>query len=236
MSHFTIDLFAAASDPEAARYRILARLKDAQSAFSRSCVYPHLGELVRVRRDLTALMDGIDQHRATARPGRAVGVDWETMKVVHAHDDAPLLAEDLARWALPLVEHAIDEGRTLYEFADSHAELAAVGLVPSYTSEGFLIVPDAAPTAGMRALRYQISALTGADGEYRSLKTTHVDVDLNPLATPSVWKDQLREANPDLPTPATFRLDADVSFPAEETMVPLAKRKLLAFVRAWGVA
>jgi hypothetical protein len=236
MPDFPLALFAAASDPEAARYRILARLQDARGAFTRSCVYPHLAELVRVRRAVAELLDGLDRHRSAARPGPAVGVDWEAMRIVHASDEPPLLAEDLARWALPLLDAAIDEGRTLYEFADAHAALAAVGLVPAYKSEGFLIVPSENAAEPLRALRYQISALAGADGEYRSLCTTPVDVQLDPLAPPATWKERLTAASPDLPTPATFRLDADVPFPAEETLVPLAKRKLLAFVRAWGEA
>ena len=45
-----------------------------------------------------------------------------------------------------------------------------------------------------------------------------------------------READPDLPNPATYRLDSDLVFPVEETMLPIAKRKLLRLVTDHGEA
>ncbi|MFN3595669.1 MAG: hypothetical protein ACK41D_00185 [Rubricoccaceae bacterium] len=228
-------LFAAAGDPEAARYRILAGLQEARHAFARSRVYPHLAGLVALRRDLEAFLDGLGRHRG-AQPGRVAGVDWEAGTLRYAPDEAapPLLAEDLAAWALPLLADAIEEGRTLFEFVDQHAALAAVGLVPAYRAEGFLLVPD--EQGSVCALRYRVSALTGHDGAYRSLRTAPVEADLPPLAPPDLWKRALVEACPDLPAPATFVVESDVPFPLDETMLPVAKRKLLALVAPRGEA
>ena len=231
MPPLTLDLFAAAADPEAARYRILGGLQRARDAFRRYHIYPHLGQLVGLQGGLRAVVEGAARvERSGAGP--AVGVDWEAGRVVHAGPPAPL-AVALGRWALPRIEEAVEEGRALYEFAAAHADLAAVGLVPAYRDEGFL-----AARAGDRVhvLRYHVSALTGADGRYRGLKTAPVDVSLDPLAPPQRWKAQLAEACPDLPTPALFRLDTDVDLPLAETLVPVAKRKLLGLVQAWGEA
>ena len=41
-------------------------------------------------------------------------------------------------------------------------------------------------------------------------------------------------AAPDLPAPAAFRLDAEVDLPVDATLVPVAKRKLLGLIGAWG--
>lgn len=230
----TLDTFAAAQDPEAARYRILAGLGRARDAFRHQCVFPHLGALVRLRRELADLLEGADR-AAAAQPGRIVGVDWEAGRVVHERAVPPLLAADLARWALPRLDVVLGEGRTLYDFADRAARLDAVGLVPRYRAEGFLIVPgeDGAPG---QTVRYAVSALAGADGAYRSLRTSPAGVDLDPLAPPAVWKQALARAHPDLPAPATFRLATEIDLPVEPTMMPLAKRKLLALVQAWGEA
>jgi hypothetical protein len=157
-------------------------------------------------------------------------VDWDAGAVVYERpelDGAPL-ALDLARWTLPRLDGVIEEGRTLFEFVDSHAALASVGLVPPYQSEGFLLLPD--PAGGWRAMRYAVSALAGDDGAYRALRTIPVSVTLPPLAPPSVWKAALSEACADLPSPATFLVETDVAFPLEETVLPVAKRKLLRMV------
>ncbi|GAB5537473.1 MAG: hypothetical protein Rubg2KO_37220 [Rubricoccaceae bacterium] len=227
MPSLSLDLFAAAADEEAARYRVLSGLQDVHRAFGRTCVYPYLADLVALRRDLAVVLDGLDRLDA-AQPGTAVGIDWDSAEVEFASDRPTLLAGDLARWALPLIDEAIGEGRTLYEFANEVVALNAVGLVPSYHAEGFLLLPPEADI--VRVLRYAVSALTGPDGAYHSLRTSPLDLALDPLATPQAWKDAIREACPELPSPAAFRLASEVELPVEETLLPVAKRKLLAFV------
>ncbi len=235
MPALTLDLFAAATDPEAARYRILAGLQDARRAFARSRVYPFLADLIRVRRGLTAFLEGLDQFRE-ARPGRVTGIDWEAGTLIYDADESepPLLAADLAAWALPILTEAVEEGRTLFEFVDDHAALEAVGLLPSYQAEGYLLVPGAA--GRLVALRYAVSILADEHGRYRLLRTSPVPVDLPPMAPPRAWKEALIEADPALPNPATYRLNTDLAFPVEETMLPIAKRKLLRLVTDHGEA
>ncbi|MEM1114981.1 MAG: hypothetical protein AAF845_13125 [Bacteroidota bacterium] len=232
MSLLTLDLFARAADPEAARYRVLAGLQEARRRFAQNCVYPTLGRLVDLHRGLRDILDGAG--RVEQRPtGRAVDVDWEAGRLVHEGGPEAPVGLELARWAMPRLVGAIEEGQALYDFAAEHAAFTPVGLVPRYHAEGFLLL-DA--EAGPRALRYQVSALTGADGQYRSLRTASVPVALDPLAPPQVWKRTLAEAAPDLPAPATFCLRADLDLPVEETLLPIGKRKLLAFVQSWGAA
>ena len=235
MTALSIDLFAAATDAEAARYRILAGLHEARQAFTHSRVYPHLADLIRLRRALRAFLDGLDAYQ-DARPGRLTGIDWENGTLLYdaEDDEPPLLAADLAQWALPLLTDAIEEGRTLFEFVDGRADLEAVGLIPPYLAEGYLLVPQS--ETGLAALRYQVSVLADEQGRYRSLRTTPAQVDLAPLAPPRVWKEALVAAFPDLPNPATYRLATDVLFPIEETMLPIAKRKLLRLVTDHGIA
>jgi hypothetical protein len=233
----TLHHFAAASDEEAARYRILAGLQEARRAFGRSRVYPHLADLIRLRRALNAFLDGVDQLRE-ARPGRVTGVDWESGTLLHdpEDEDPPLLAEGLARWALPHLADVLDEGRTLFEFVDEHAALAAVGLLPAYQQEGYLLVPDEEDGAHFLALRYAVSILTDESGRYRSLRTTPVAVTLPALSPPGAWKEAFAATYPELPAPAIFRLDTDVPFPVEATVLPVAKRKLLRLVADRGEA
>ncbi len=232
MTPLSLDRFAAATDPEAARYRLLGGLQETRRAFQRYCVYPHLAQLVDLYTGLRSLLDGADRiERSSA--GAAVGVDWAAGRIVYAGPPVPLAVE-LARWALPRIVETLEEGRALYEFASEHAELAAVGLVPTYRDEGYLVVRGG--DRALRTLRYRISALTGRDGRYRSLRTSDVAVDLDPLGSPQTWKAALVASAPDLPAPATFRLDADLDLPLDATLLPLAKRKLLGLAQAWGEA
>ena len=230
MTPLTLALFDHARDAESARYRVLAGLAEAHDAFTRNRVSPHLGGLIRLHAGLRALLNNADAVRPL---GPAVGVDWEAGRLVREEAAPAPLAVDLARWALPRIEAALVEGRTLYEFADEHAEIQAVGLLPGYRSEGFLLVADG---AHVTALRYHVSPITGPDGRYQALRTSRVDVALDPLEPPQAWKSALARAAPDLACPAAFRLRAEVDLPVEETLVPVAKRKLLGMVQDWGLA
>ena len=230
MSALSLRLFDAASDAEAARYRILAGLAETRQAFRCNEVSPWLDDLVALHRALASLVSGAAS--LDGRLGAVVDVDWEAGQLVRESADAPLAVE-LARWALPHVEAAIGEGRALYEFAAERAALRAVGLVPTYRDEGVLLVRDGAAVC---VLRYHVSPLSGPDGQYRALRTSRLDADLDPSAPPMAWKAALAEALPDLPTPAAFCLDAEVDLPVQPTLVPVAKRKLLGLFGSWGVA
>ena len=216
--------YTAAADPEAARYRLLAAFADARRAFAANCVYPHLAALIDVRRALASLADARARH---APSGPVTGVDWDAGRLVRADDAPALLAEDLAAWSLPMLDAAIEEGRALYDFADEHATLAPVGLVPRYQQEGLLIVSTDDAVA---ALRYHASVLAGPDGRRLSLRTRTLDAALAPDAPPSAWKAQLAPLADDLPAPAAFHVHADLDLPLGPTLVPLAKRRLLAAV------
>ena len=237
-----LDLSLFAGDPEAAEYRLRAELLTARRAFRTSRIYPHLAELVRLRRALRAVLDHADHLRS--RPGRVTGVDWEKEEVTFAPSEWPEGAaasvEDLARWALPPVEAAIAEGQAVYDFVEETTRVAAVGLVPAYVDEGYLLIPQfgsacegAAPFA---ALRYACGILTAPDARYRSLRTAVVALPDGLAADPVAWKRALAAAQPDLPNPATYLLDADVGFPIQETVLPVAKRKLLRLITSLGGA
>ena len=229
MPALTLALFDDAHDAEAARYRILAALSDARDAFTHNRLWPYLGDLVRLRTGLRALVSGADSVRESAR---AVDVDWESGRLIREPVPAPLAVE-LGRWAVPRIEKVLAEGRALYEFADEHAQIQAVGIVPRYHDEGFLVVSD---ETAVHALRYQMSPLAGPEGPYRVLRTVRLDLALDPLAPPHAWKARLAEAAPELAAPAAFRLHTEVDLPAEATLIPIAKRKLLGWMQVWGDA
>jgi hypothetical protein len=224
-----IDLFITASDEEASRYRILDGLQLARHAFARNEVYPQLGVLIRVHETLRRLTAAADALRET---GDLTGVDLEAGRLLReAPEGEPLLAETLARWALPRVEAAVEEGRALYEFADEHAAVRLVGLLPRYCEEGFLLLPEG---PRLRVVRYTVSLFDQPDGRYRRLRTTEVEP-VAALLPPEAVKRTLAERHPELPHPATFAVETDLDLPVEPTLLPVAKRKLPHYLAMGGV-
>lgn len=224
-----IDLFITATDEEASRYRILDGLQHAHHAFARNEVYPALGSLIRVHETLRRLTAAAD---ALREAGDLTGIDLEMGRLLREAPETPsLLAETLARWALPRVEAAVEEGRALYEFAEEHAAVRLVGLLPQYRHEGFLLLPEG---PRLRVVRYTVSLFDQPDGRYRRLRTAEVEP-VAALLPPEALKRTLAARHPELPHPATFAVETDLDLPVEPTLLPVAKRKLLHYLAMGGV-
>lgn len=231
----SLSLFTSARDLEAAQYRVLAGLREIRSAFARNQVYPHLGDLVRLHAALREIAERTETLREH-QPRALKGLDLEEGRLVYEEPEEPLLFEALIRWALPLLVETIEEGRAIYEFVEEHTQVEAVGIVPSYQDEGYLFVPDrAARPSRLRVLRYAVSIFTAQTERYRSLRTAPLE-DAPAEVSPLDLKRFLITRHPDLPNPATYRLALDLDFPVEETVLPVAKRKLLQYLTLRGSA
>lgn len=224
----------AGDDLERAQYQVLGRLQQVRQAFSRNIVYPFLADLIRLFGSLSQIVENLDQMR-NAVPGKLEGLDLETAQLIRQQptfgSDQLGALEELIRWALPLVQDAIEEGRTIFEFVDENLHLEEVGIVSSYLEEGYLIVPDRM-TSQLHVLQYSLSVFVRADERYRSLRTTYVrSVPRGSVyPSPQSIKLDLVQDIPDLPNPATYFFATELDFPFEPTMLPVAKRKLMRYL------
>ena len=227
LEHF----IGAGHDFERAQYQVMGRLHHVRQAFSRTIVYPYLADLVKLYGALQRIIDNLEGVRGKAT-GEIKAIDLETPQIIrqrpHLGPDQVDLVEELIRWALPHIQETIEEGRTIFEFVDESLSLEEVGIVPSYTEEGYVILPDRKERQ-LHVLRYTLSVFTRADERYRSLKTTYVKSLPRGHVSPSPRsiKLDLVHEQPDLPNPATFFIDTDLDFPYEETVLPVSKRKLM---------
>jgi hypothetical protein len=232
MSNLSLEMFVGAHrDYESSQFHILNGLQKIRHTFSQNRIYPPLAELIDLYttlRKIAASSGDISQEL----PRRIKGIDlqskriiYETIEPGHNHFRA---IEELIHWALPHIQQAIEEGETIYNFVDSNMKMEEVGILPSYVEEGYLLIPELRQSL-LHVIRYEVSIFTGADQHYRNLKTTSVRT--VPLSTlhfsPASIKMDLMRSHPDLPNPATYFLATDLDFPFQETMLPIAKRKLL---------
>ena len=228
MDHFT----RAGHDYEGAQYRIMHELTDTRRAFARSRIYPYLGNLINVYNSLQLLTNQLTQFREAA-PGEIKRIDLASGTIIRETTESMpemSLLEDLIAWALPHIQETIEEGRVIFEFVEENLFLSEVGLLPSYVEEGYLIVPDLQQRT-QHILRYQLSLITDVNERYRSLKTTHLrTVNAGIKASPRQLKLELIASCDDLPNPATYVCTTDLDFPFEETMLPIAKRKLMQYL------
>ena len=239
MESVSFDLFVSGlKDVESTQYRLQAYLQGIREAFARNVIYPHLSDLVTLHNTLAGVAGKLADVRDSA-PGRLSGVDLSAHRLIYEKSDLGLEQlddlEQLIEWALPRIRETIEEGRAIYEFVDENVTLEQVGIVPSYIEEGYLLVPDRADSR-IHVVRYRISIFSGAQERFRTLRTTHVSsIDAGIISpSPAEIKMKLTEENADLPNPSTFFLVTDLDFPFRETVLPVAKRKLIQNLYASG--
>ena len=232
MAELRLDHFlSAVHDLESAQYRVLNRLKEVRAAFSRNIIYPHLSSLVQVYRSLQQVMKGLDGvESALPRRLKEIDLNNQTLKYDYPalEDDQLQQVKELIGWAMPFLQEAIEEGRTIFEFVENNLSIGEVGIVPSYVEEGYLIIPNSEANA-LHILKYDLSLFTDVEERYRSLRTSHVKTIPHKQIqrSPHSIKLELMEEHRDLPNPATYVCDVEIAFPFEQTLLPIAKRKLM---------
>lgn len=227
-----LNLFTKVQDDlEKRQYIILAELKKISTEFQYYKVYPHLSGLVDLHRTLKDVISRLSDLR-NKFPKRISKIDWVNSAIEHEVvfvDGTDLQnVEELINWALPHIEKTIHEGVAIHEFVSEKLSVEHVGIVPNYMEEGYFFLPDNQHRK-LNLFRFEVSIFKSAEDRYRSLKTTFLKslrkniVDISPN---TVKLDLIREEK-ELPNPATFSFQTDLDFSFKQTILPVAKRKLM---------
>ena len=231
-SRLNLDFFTKVHDDfEKRQYIILAELKKISTEFQYYKIYPHLSELVKIHRTLRDVISRLSDLR-NQFPKRIGKIDWVNRRIEHEVvfvDGTDLSAvENLITWALPKIKQVIKEGITIHEYVENELTVEHVGILPSYRDEGYFFVPDNAQQK-LNLFRFELSIFKSSEDDYRSLKTRFLKalkqggVQLSPG---SIKLNLIREEK-ELPNPATYTFDTKLDFPFDQTILPVAKRKLM---------
>lgn len=232
MAKLTLEMFTSIDeDPEAKQYRILDGLQKSRHRFQGNRLYPELAELINMHRTLIELQDKLNNLKEEF-PKEIKDIDLENKEIIYEplelKEDQiqPLL--DLIEWAEPRIREVIDEGVAIYEFVNERMEVELVGIVPSYLDEGYFFVPDNTRRE-LKLYLYERSLFTSVEQRYRALKTSFLKSVSSSLMEmePGSVKLKLLDQRSDLPNPATYAFKTDLEFPFDETIFPVAKRKLM---------
>jgi hypothetical protein len=232
VNRLTVNSFIVGNrDFETQQYLVLDSLKGYYDDYAHNRLYPSLAELIELCGVLETLVQkkgDIESHL----PQQLQQLDLVNQKLVYAPlegNDADFeRAVDLIIWALPHLKKAINEGTDIYNFVDEHLVIEEVGILPVYRDEGYWFVPDARASR-LHLFRFEVSLFTSAHEQYRTLKTRLLESieEIRVRHSPESLKLGLIEKYRDLPNPATFICNTDLDFPYAETLLPVAKRKLM---------
>jgi hypothetical protein len=124
----------------------------------------------------------------------------------------------------------ISSGTQIYEFVEENLTIMPVGLVPLDIQEGYFFL-SAGNSKMTRIYQYRLSIFEKHDERFRSIKTAYLDVHQRSMAnTYENIKHGLIKNRSDLPNPAVYSIETGLSFPVEETLLPIAKRCLVKYI------
>jgi len=235
MNSLSLELFTKVGiDYEIRQYHVLNGLKKIRDKFALNKLYPQLSELISLYQ-LLDIINGEVEKLEDGMPQEIKNIDLINKKITYQlmHDDHKHLdnVKKIINWAMPFIKETIDEGITIYDFVDDNIWVEKVGILPNYTEEGYIFVPDNKDKK-LYLFRYELSIFTTSDDNYRSLKTRYISsIDESKLkVSHNSIKLQLIRKHTDLPNPATYAFSTDLDFSFEETMFPIIKRKFLKYL------
>lgn len=239
MENLSLDFFFdSETDWEMNQYRILAAIKKASTEFCQKKIYPSLATLIQVNRQLNQITENRHNLKQTF-PKQIKRIDIENQKIIYESAKNIEFKQnieeifELIDWALPHINEAIEEGIVLFNFVEENLLLAQVGILPMYKDEGYFMITDNI-SLELQVHRYMCSIFTSGNEKFRSLKTEFVKSEKQGVIKrlPETIKQELIKERNDLPNPATFILDSDLDFPFAETIMPVAKRKMISYIAA----
>lgn len=221
-------------DLEYKQYVLLDYLQSVRNRFTEMKLYPPLAELIDHLRALQAYRQQKQDFEANI-PRRIIGFNPQEGKVVYESNPLPepdKLAEidEIVDFSLPHLEQHLAEGRNIYELVEHELKLEPIGILPMYKQEGYLLIRCGSHSR-ILAFRYGISLFSHGEERLAGINTQYVTSFSYSLGqTYDQMKLQLVRKHRDLPNPATYLAETNLQLPLAETLMPVAKRRLLASV------
>jgi len=169
-----------------------------------------------------------------AFPQRLTLADIEAVKLTYqkiVDDDSSMKEiEAIITYALQKMDPAIQTGKEIYDFVESRLNIDPVGIVPLMPYHGYFSLRNGKDkTHGI--YEYKITIFENKDDKYRGINILFVDTyEESIIKTPEAVKLDLIGRNKYMPNPAVYYVQSDITFPLEQTLLPVAKRSLVKYI------
>ena len=219
-------------DFELKKYTLLAYLQEVNAYFTENKLYPQLGDIIFHYNNLVAFREN-KKYLEEQFPKKLTGLQIEKLQLVYEQmikdDELMQELEDIISYSTGKMKHTISNGTEIYELVEEKLTIAPVGLVSLHTDEGYFFLSDGA-FRSIRVYEYRLSIFEQND-TYRAIRTAYIDQwERNIVNTYESIKAALIRRKKELPNPAVYAIETALSFPVDETLLPIAKRSLVRYI------
>ena len=222
-------------DFELKKYTLLAYLQEINKYFTESKLYPQLSDIIFHYNNLVAFRQN-KKYLQEQFPKKLTGIQMEKLQTLYeqmiADDDLMTELEEIINYSAGKMKTTISNGTEIYEFVEENLTITPVGLIPLDIQEGYFFL-SAGNAKSTRVYQYRLSIFEKHDEKYRSIKTAFVDMRQRSIVyTYENIKTDLIKNRVELPNPAVYCIETNLTFPVDETLLPIAKRSLVKYISA----
>ena len=219
-------------DFELKKYTLLAYLQQVNKYFNENKLYPQLADVIFHYNNLVAFRENkkfLQEHF----PKKLTGIQLEKLQFLYEQmvEDNELMKEleEIINYSTTTIKRTIKSGTEIYEFIEHKLSIIPVGLVPLDINEGYFFLSSGKKNT--KVYHYRLSFFEKHDEKYRSIKTLYIDNQRRTMSNTyeNIKADLIRHRN-ELPNPAVYAVEIDLSFPYNETLLPIAKRSLVKYI------
>jgi len=220
-------------DFELKKYTLLAYLQEINKQFNENKLYPQLSDIIFHYNNLVAFREN-KKFLQDQFPKKLTGIQLEKLQVLYQQiiEDDELMQEleEIIQYSAEHMKLTISSGTEIYEFVEDKLTIFPVGLMPIKTNEGYFFLSEG-NYRETRIYQYRLSFFEKHDEKYRSIKTEFIgQYERNMVNTYELIKIELIRNRKELPNPAVYSIETDLSFPVDETLLPIAKRTLVRYI------
>lgn len=219
-------------DFELKKYTLLAYLQEVNGYFDENKLYPQLGDIIFHYNNLVSFRENkkfLQDHF----PKKLTGIQLEKLESLYEHivhdDELMNEMEDIINYSTGEIKNAIENGTGIYEFVEEKINITPVGIIPLDVREGYFFLSSGTKKS-TNIYTYRLSIFERHDEEYRSIRTNFIEKKKHNLAhTYEHIKSELIRHRNELPNPAVYSIETELSFPLDETLLPIATRSLVKY-------
>jgi hypothetical protein len=220
-------------DFELKKYTLLAYLQEINRHFNENKLYPQLADIIFHYNNIVAFREN-KKYLQEHFPKKMTGLQMEKLQFLYEQmledDELMLELEDIIHYSAGKIKSTIKSGTEIYEFVEDKININPIGIIPLDTQEGYFFL-STSDTKRTRVYHYRLSIFEKHDEKYRSIKTAYLDEWQRSIAnTYQHIKSELIRNRIELPNPAVYAIETALTFPVDETLLPIAKRSLVKFI------
>ena len=222
-------------DFELKKYTLLAYLQEINRYFNENKLYPQLADIIFHYNNIVAFREN-KKYLQEHFPKKMTGLQLEKLQFLYEQmlEDDELMSEleDIIHYSAGKIKNTIKNGTEIYEFVEDKININPIGIIPLDTQEGYFFL-STSDTKNTRVYHYRLSIFEKHDEKYRSIKTSYLDKWQRSISnTYEHIKSELIRKRSYLPNPAVYAIETVLTFPIDETLLPIAKRSLVKFLSA----